>query len=66
MKPAGEFGGKRLVDHAMGVDAGLAAEGLCDNLYAEMRLALGSCSRVALVAAGLVDYLKLCGRKSLG
>jgi len=50
----------------MGIDAGLAAEGLCDNLYAEMGFALGPRSRMALVAAGLVDYLKLCGRKSLG
>jgi hypothetical protein len=66
MKPAGEFGGERLVDHAMGIDARLAAEGLCDNLYAEMRFALGPRSGMALVAAGLVDYLKLNGRKSLG
>jgi hypothetical protein len=66
MKPAGEFRGERRIDHTMGIDTGFAAEGLCDNLYAEVRLALGPRSRVALVAAGLVDYLKLRGRKSLG
>jgi len=31
-----------------------------------MRFALGPRSGMALVAAGLVDYLKLNGRKSLG
>jgi hypothetical protein len=66
MESVSEFAGERLVDHAMGIDASLAAEGLCDNLYAEMRFALGPRARVTLVAAGLVDYLKLCRRKSLG
>ena len=66
MQSSGEFDVERLVDHPVRIDAALASERLCDNLDAEMRLALRPRPGMALVPVGLVDYLKPSGRKSLG
>src|SRR5262245_18984337 len=66
MQPAGEFRPERRVDHPVRLDPALAAKCLCDNPHPEMRLALRPVAGMTLVPVGLVDYLKLAGRKSLG
>ena len=56
MHAAGEFAGKRRVDHAVALDPGLPPEGIRHNIDPEMRLPAGPMAGMAFMLMGLVDH----------
>jgi len=66
MHAAVELTLERGVDHAVRLDAAFATEGLGDHPDPEMRIALRTVPRVALVKIGFVDHIYADRTKSLG
>ena len=61
-----KLAGKRLIDHAVTLDAGLAAERLRHDMDPEMRLPARPMAGVTLVAVGFVHHVEALRREGLG
>lgn len=66
MHAAGELRGKRLINHAMTLDAGLSLERLRHDIHPVVRLPARPMSGMAFVLVRFINNLEALRRESLG
>ena len=64
MEALGDLVGKRVVNHAVGLDPAFATESLGRDLHAKMTFPLRPMASMALVQVGFVHHLERIGAKS--